>query len=423
MIRKLLVVFGTIGTVVATIAFFVIVIGILAANKPQPEKQEPQSFAPTVFVETVEYEPTQLHVYAQGEVRPKQEIDLTTQVGGKITEVSDAFAPGGVIKEGQKLVQIEDTDYRLAVTRARAEVAQAKTALDIEQAEAELARQDYEELQGLSGGDGPSELTLRRPQLARAEANYQAALANLRDAELALSRTSVKAPFTGRVRSINANTGQFISPGASLGRIFSTDVAEIRLPLTDDDLGRLNLSLAFNDPEKGPLVDLSAIAAGAERHWTGRIVRVDAAIDASTRQVAAIVQVKDPYGAGADDGFPLAMGLFVDAVIEGPALDRAVILPRISIVEGDNVFVVTDENTVSKRRVTIAAYTRDGAIITSGLEEGERVAVSRVTVNDGGEVRPLTSEDTTEAGSVAGAATLTTADAEDPAASTGETAQ
>ena len=414
MIRKLLVVFGTFGTVIATIVAFVVVISLLNAGKPQPERGEAQSFAPTVFVEAVEPGQAQLSVHAQGEVKPKQEINLTTQVSGKITEVSSEFADGGVIEKGEKLVQIEDTDYRLAVTRARAQVAQQKTALEIEQAESELARQDYEELQGTAGGDGPSDLTLRRPQLARAEADYNAAIANLRDAELALDRTTIRAPFNGRVRSINANVGQFVSVGSQLGRIFATDIAEIRLPLTDDDLARLNLSLAFNDPENGPKVMLTTMVAGRERNWEGRIVRVDAAIDSSTRQVAAIVAVEDPYGAGADDGFPLAVGLFVDATIEGPTLEDAIILPRVAIVGGDSVYVITEDNKVALRPVTIAAYTQDGAVITGGLQTGERVAVSRVTVPEGGEIRPLDANDPSAANDERTSAgeTLTTADAE-----------
>lgn len=385
MIRKVAVILVSLGV----IGLFVGAIIFLSTMRPKPERQEAQSFAPTVFVQEVTYTEAKLSVYAQGEVRPKQEINLTSQVGGKITAVSPDFADGGVIRKGQPLIQIEDTDYRLAVTRARAQVAQAKTSLELEEAESGLARQDYEELQGISGSDGPSDLTLRRPQLARAEADYQAAIANLREAELALARTSLNAPFSGRVRSISANVGQFISPGQQLGRIFSTDVAEIRLPLNDDDLGRIDLSLAFNSPADGPMVTLTAVAAGAERSWTGQIVRVDAAIDPSTRQVSAIVQVDDPYGTGADNGFPLAVGLFVDALIEGPVIQNAVALPRVAIVEGDSVFVVNEDNTVTQRKVKIAAYTRDGAIITGGLTDGERVAVSRVTVPDGGEVRPL----------------------------------
>lgn len=384
--RKLLV-FG--GHILVPALIVSLIIFGLAEMRPQPERQPPQIFAPTVFTENVAYGPTQLTVFAQGEVRPKQEIDLIPQVAGQIVEVSSDFADGGVITKGQTLIQIEDADYRLAVTRSRAQVATAKTALEIEQAESELARQDFEELQKITGKSSPSDLTLRRPQLARAEADYRAAIANLREAELALARTSVKAPFDGRVRSIQANIGQYVTPGVRLGRIFSTDVAEVRLPLTDDDLGKLRLSLAFSDPVSGPQVDLSAVVAGAERQWLGRIVRVDAAIDASTRQVAAIVQVDDPYGEGADNGFPFAVGLYTDAIIEGPVIDRAIVLPRVAIRGADSVYVIEDDDTVREQPVEIAAYTGEGVVITGGLSDGERVAVSRVGAVDGDLVRPL----------------------------------
>jgi RND family efflux transporter MFP subunit len=410
MIRKLIVIIGNLGVLAA----FVVGIFILGQMKPQPERGEPQSFDPVAFVETVDFAPVQLRVFAQGEVRPKQEIFLTPQVGGKIVSVSPDFAAGGLIREGETLVQIEDADFRLAVTRAQAQVAQAEQALKIERAESELAQQDYQELSGLSDQGAPSDLALRRPQLARVEAEYQAALANLRDAQLALSRTQVKAPFSGRVRQINANVGQFVSPGFQLGQVFSTDVAEIRLPLTDEDLARLDLPLAFTDDGTGPDVTLSTIAAGKMRTWTGRVKRVDAAIDASTRQISAIVEVKDPYGAGADDGFPLAIGLFVDAEISGPKLDRAITLPRIAVQNDNTVYTIDDENRIVSNTVTVATYTRDGAIITDGLSSGDRVVISRLNAPVGSKVRPLdpndpsaaddTEEDDADAGGVTAAA-------------------
>lgn len=385
MIRKLIVILGNLGVIAA----FIVAFSIMAAMKPKPEEQEPRSLAPTAFVEEVSYSPTTLKVYAQGEVSPKHEITLTSQVGGKITSVSNDFAAGGVIREGDVLIQIEDADYRLAVTRARAQVATARQSLEIAKAEAELARKDYEELSGLTDGDSPSDLTLRRPQLARAEAEYQSALANVQEAELALSRTKIRAPFNGRVRSIAANTGQFVSPGYQLGRIFSSDVAEIRLPLTDEDLSRLDIPLAFNDQENGPIVTLTANVAGKDRLWKGQIVRVDAAIDSSTRQISAIVEVKDPYGAAADNGFPLAMGLFVNAEIEGPSLASAAIVPRSALQNDSTVYTLTSDNIVEQKSVTVVARTAEGVIITEGLEEGDRVVVSRLTAPVGSKVRPL----------------------------------
>ncbi|MEM9422273.1 MAG: efflux RND transporter periplasmic adaptor subunit [Pseudomonadota bacterium] len=383
--RKLKVIFANL----AIVATFVVLIMGLGMLRPKPERQEPVSLAPVVFVDEVEYEPVSLDVFAQGEVRPKQQIDLASQVGGKIVRVADNFAEGGVIKTGDVLIEIEDADYRLAVTRAKAQVASAKQALEIERAESELAKADFEELSALTGQSKPSDLTLRRPQLARAEADYQSALANLEEAKLALSRTKVVAPFNGRVRTIAANLGQFISPSARLGQIFSTDIAEVRLPLTDEDLARLNLPLAFSSDRDGPIVTLSTVVAGRARQWVGRIARIDAAIDTSTRQIAAIVEVNDPYGTAADKGFPLAMGLFVDAQITGPILEKATIVPRIAVRNRNTAFTVSPNNEAMAQQVTVVAATAQGYVITDGLEPGQKVIVSRLIGEAGAPVRPL----------------------------------
>ncbi|ADM08314.1 possible putitive HlyD family secretion protein [Parvularcula bermudensis HTCC2503] len=402
MIRKITVIFGNLAAVLVVVAIFAVILGFLKAGQPKAERQAPTAFDPTVFVEEVAFGEAKLNVAAQGEVTPRQDISLVTQVSGKILSVSPDFAPGGAVTAGQELVKIEDSDYRLAVSRAQAEVAQARTELEIERAESALAQQDYQDLLG-DTGSGPSDLTLRRPQLARAEANYQAALANLEEARLNIKRTTVTAPFSGRIRSIAANTGQFVNAGASLGQIFSTEIAEIRLPLSDSDLAKLGISLAFDSDDDRPKVTLSTIVGGRLHRWEGQIVRVDAAIDPTTRQVAAIAQVPDPYGRSADGGTPLAIGLFVDALIEGPRVERAVTLPRVAIQEENTVYVLDEDNVLTAQPVDIAAFTDQGAIITGGLSEGQRVVVSRAAVPAGTTVRPLMrGRDTAALGSLSG---------------------
>lgn len=388
MIRKLFVVLGTIGIV----AGFVVFTMVLGSFRPQVEKTEPEVAPPAVFYTEVSSEPRNLFVYTQGEVQPRTDISLTAQVGGKVVRVADNFIDGGTIRKGDMLVQIEREDYRLAVTQAEARVAQALQALRLEEAEAELARQDWEDLGGLESGAEPSALTLRQPQLNQAKANYEAALADLRNAKLALSRTTIRAPFDGRIRRNNVDTGQFISPGTPVAEIFSTDIAEIRLPLTDTDLAKLGLPLAFTASEDnpGPRVELSATVAGQTRNWTGRITRTDAAIDPRTRQIAAIAEVADPYGAGSDNGFPLAMGLYVNAAIEGQSLPRAFVLPASALQTEDDVFVVRDDNTIEMREILIAATTNDGLIVIDGLTDGDRVLLARLPgATDGFEVTPL----------------------------------
>ena len=104
--------------------------------------------------------------------------------------------------------------------------------------------------------------------------------------------------------------------------------------MTDDDLAKLGLPVAFNETEEnpGPPVALSAVIGGELRGWTGRIVRTDGAIDPATRQISAIAVVEDPYGEGADGDTPLAIGLFVNALIEGKPYENAIVLPRAALL-------------------------------------------------------------------------------------------
>jgi RND family efflux transporter MFP subunit len=371
MFRKLFTLIGTIGIFAGGIAL----IALMGSLRPKIEPKEVALAPPAVFYTTVDPKPTTLNVFAQGEVRPRTDINLTAEVSGRIVRTSDAFVAGGAFKKGELLVKIEDADYRVAVAAAKARMAQAEEGLRREEAEAELALRDYE---ALGRTEEASELTLRKPQLAQARAAFDAAKADYNGALLNLQRTELKAPFDGRVRERLAGEGQFISPGAAIGRIFSTDVAEVRLPLTDGDLAKLGISFAFVEtPDNpGPKATLSATIGGTFHEWPARIARTDGAIDPSTRQVAAIAVVDDPYGAGSSNGAPLAMGLFVDALIEGRALDRAVVLPRTALFGRNTVYVIGAENRIAAREVIVLAADRDTITISGGLEAGERVITS-----------------------------------------------
>ncbi len=138
-----------IGLPVAVLFAFIVVYVVLAAAAPKPERAEIVARPSAVFVTEAALSPVQLSVTTQGEVTPLTEIDLTAQVSGRITYVNPNFVDGGFFEAGEVLVRLEDADYRLAVTRAEALVAQSRQALVREQAESELAREEWESL-----GDG-----------------------------------------------------------------------------------------------------------------------------------------------------------------------------------------------------------------------------------------------------------------------------
>ena len=316
-----------------------------------------------------------LEVNTQGEARPRTEIDLVPEVSGKVIYVSPNFIEGGLFKKGETLYRIDDREYKVAVIRAESGVAQAEQALARENAEGEIARRDFEEL----GQGEPTALALRQPQRQQAEAALQAAEAELEAANLQLSRTYVKAPFNGRVRAKNSDLGQFVTPGFRLGRVFSTDIFEVRLPLNDSDLAKLELPIAFvaKDRKSAPLVNLSAQVAGKTQTWEARIMRTDSAFDTQTRSLSAIAEVFDPYGSGlSDNGMPLAPGLFISANIKGITYKDAIILPRDGLRPDDKVYLSTEDGKGTIRDVVVIDSNEERAALASGVQEGELVILS-----------------------------------------------
>lgn len=324
-------------TVIALVAMAGAAFMTIQILKPQPEQAEEKFSGLSVFSEPIRQDDLTFTVAAQGEVRPQREIVVAPQIAGRIAYVSPDFIDGGFIRRGQVLVRLEGADYELAVVRAQSGVASAEQRLAREVAEAEIAQQDLINL----GITDSSPLARREPQLAEARAALESAKAQLADAELALRRTAVIAPFDGRVREENVDVGQFASPGQSLGRVFATDIVEVALPITDDQLGQLGLPLAFAESEgaPGPEVVFSAAVAGQQREWIGRVTRTSASVNAQTRLINIIAELNDPYGAGSDEGAPMAPGLFVNASIEGTEIKDLLVAPRAAVRGGSNIFI------------------------------------------------------------------------------------
>lgn len=352
---------------------FVVVQGM----KPEPEKKDEPRAGLNVFAEPVRETALTLTVQAQGEVRPKTEIVVAPQTSGRIAYVSPDFIDGGFIRKGQVLVRVDAQDYELGVVRARSLVATAEQRLAREIAESELAKQDLEDL----GMTDASPLARREPQLAEAQASLDAAKSQLKDAELALARTAVIAPFDGRVRERSVDIGQVVAPGQSLGRIFGNDTVEVSLPLKDAELGRLGLPIAFADsPETpGPDVIFTATVGGEARTWKGKIVRTGAAVNSQTRQINVIAELKDPFGKGADNGAPMAPGLFVNAQIQGKSLDRVMVAPRSALRGNDQLYIGDpDSGKLSIRSVNVEFSDKDGAYFHDGAEPGELAITSPI---------------------------------------------
>ena len=348
---------------------------LMVATGPKPEEKTDAPHPPAVQFAVAHARPTTISIDVQGETRPRSEATLAAQVAGRLVWVSPQFVDGGAFRQGDVLARVDDADYRLAVIRARSQVAQAQEGLAREEAEGELARQDW---QALGRGDPPP-LAVREPQLAQARAALAAAQAALSSAELDLNRASIRAPFTGRVRERRANVGDYVGPGSPVAVMFATDTMEVRVPLTDADLASMRIPVGFtaSSANPGPAAAVSSATGGRVQTWQGRLVRTEASVDARTRLVYGVVEVRDPFNAR--NGAPLAPGMFVSARLEGSSRETLVAAPRSALKRNEFVYVVTPENTIDVRQVRAAQTTADEVLFREGVADGERVVVSVLT--------------------------------------------
>lgn len=364
------------------VPFFIVVIAIVAAvglskaRKP-PEKVSEAKAAILVEVQPVARQDVVYHIESQGAVTPKTETSLVSEVNGRIVRVADDFVEGGFFKAGDVLVQVEPADYQTSVKAAEAALANAQAALEEEKARVKVAEEDWRSFQA---GTAP-QLGLRRPQLASALAKVRSAEADLDRAKRDLGRTEIRAPYAGMVKSRTVDLGQFVSRGTSIGVIYGTDTAEVRLPLTDNDLAYLDLPKP-NQTGAKPAVILEAVVAGQTLRWSAELARTEGVLDERSRVIYAVAEVKDPYQlAGASNGAlePLRFGRFVQAKIVGRNASQVVVVPRHLLRPSDQLLVVDQDRKLQFRQVKIDRSDEKQAFILDGFVAGDQILSSPVT--------------------------------------------
>ena len=356
----------------AVIGVAVLVAYTWYSNRAPAPFQPPVFTPPGVRVTEIALRDVPLSVTSQGTVRPRTESQLVSEIAGRVTGVAPSFAEGGFFEMGDVLVTIDPFDYQQAVVSARSQLAQARLRLAQEEAEADVAVREWDAL----GRGDPRALTLRKPQLEDARSAVAGAEAGLERAQRDLERAEIVAPYPGRVRQKSVDIGQFIRVGDAVATIYAVDVAEVRLPLPDEQLAYLDLPLSYRGgaDQPAPRVTLRATFAGGTHEWQGRIVRTEGEIDPVSRMVHAVAEVLDPYAPGSRP--PLAVGMYVEAEIAGRTARNVAVVPRAALRGSDRVLVVDADDRLSFREIDILRATTDAIYVRGGLADGDLVVVS-----------------------------------------------
>ena len=367
----------------AIVLVFLFGAATLMATAPVLQPSETKPIPVSVNVIDAVFQGVQLKVHSQGTAMPSTESQLIPEASGRITWMSNNLVGGGYFKKGEELAKIDDLDYRNSRDRARA-------ALGKTEAELEHAKFEYSRLRSLAERKLTSRSMLENALKSYrvSQAAFQDATVNFEQAEENLKRTTLRAPFSGIVRSESVDIGQFVSRGQPIGTLYANDVVEIRLPVADRQLAYLNLPASPNgslQPNLQPKVTLTTQYAGRALSWEGRIVRTEAEIDVSSRMVQLVARVTNDQPLN-----PISVGLFLNAEIQGLAAKDVVVLPRSALRNDNQVLIVDANDKLRFRSITPLRLYQDDVLIASGLKAGERVCVSTLqTAIEGMSVIPV----------------------------------
>ena len=381
---------GLLVLAVVAIIFFVV-------SKPEAEKKDEEESIPTVLVRPLVTGSHDVTILTQGVVRSVREVSIAAEIGGRVEWISDELIGGGVVKgpveltkaemterrrneedasgwfykskEGgedtwvrsQVLVRLDSADYKAALARAEAGLADARLVLAQEEALAEQADLDWKKLG--RGAAGP--LVLREPQIAAAKARIESAKADVAKAERDEERTSILVPFAARVRKAHVEVGAVVAPGTPVAELYSSSELEVRLPFPLEDFGYL-------EPGASPEIQLRASIGGREKTWRAVMDRLEGEVERSTLSGFGIARVLPN-----EDGELPPVGLFVNAEVPGETLEDVVELPRSAVRGADEVWVVS-EGLLVKRRVQILRAKREVLVVRGDFAEGDQLVLTRL---------------------------------------------
>jgi RND family efflux transporter MFP subunit len=329
---------------------FSVVSSVFASERPVAVAE-----APLVRAQMLQPANHQFLLTLWAELQPKERTLITPQVAGQIEKLHPAFVVGGVVRKGELLLKLEDSDYRTALINAEAALASARSLYAQEQAQAEVAKR---ELQHFSK-EQLSALALREPQMQSAMASVKSAEALLQKAQRDLARTAIPAPYDALVVRRDVGLGQVVHAGTTLGELYSVEQAELHVPIANFDLNYLP------QQRQGIKVNLQL----EQRSRDAVVVRDTGIVDGKTRMSHLVVQLDDPYALHAQDAV-IRFGEYVQVSLAGRSEQQLFQVP-VDLLQKDQLWLLQDDFTLKLQKVTVVR--RDGlmAYIRDGLAAGD----------------------------------------------------
>ena len=327
-------------------------------------------------VETIALTPGnfQTYVHAMGTVMPDRQITLKAKVPGEVIFVSENFVQGGLMKKGEILLLIDDSDYQIEVKKVQSALDKALSDLAIEQGSQLIAREELKLINQISTTQmAQTDLALRKPQLDQANAVVKNARADLEKAVLNLSRTKIRVPFNALVLEKKVDSGSLVTTQGELATLVDVDAFLVETLVPPDRLAALNI----NEKTGSKAIIRSQYS---KEPWQGTLVRTTGKISSKSRMAGVIIYVKDPLGLKNQETRPqLLLDDYVDVRIQGKFLENVFSIPR-SILRDKNTVWVYQSGKLVIKQVSLAWKEGDLVFIRSdirsGIRPGDEVIIS-----------------------------------------------
>jgi multidrug efflux system membrane fusion protein len=358
-----------------------LIAGLMSLLKPSSLELESPDRVVAVTTEVIKSVQKKLQIKSQGTVLPRTRTTLISEVSGVVIEVAPDFVVGGTFSKGDVLIKLDPTDYKVAKQRADAQLISAKAQLLSEQARSTQAKKEWE-ITGRPLEEAPV-LALRTPFLAEAQSRLLQAEAEVKQAELKLQRTIIRAPYTGMVSSKMVDVGQYVTIGSRLGETFAIDFAEVRIPLTEKDLSKLDTIPSAQDRNSAieNKVVLRGSVNGKSHLWQANLVRSEGRVEQTNRAQYLVAQIADPYNIkNKPQRAPLLIGAFVEVIISGKTIEDIYPLPRHALRSANRVATVDADQRLKLINVGYNYEDQDFYYINRGLEGKVEVVTSGMGV-------------------------------------------
>lgn len=286
---------------------------------------------------------------------PYREVTLAAEVGGIVTSYTADI--GDRIQKRNVIVQLDPSDYQLALKEAEANFAVAQTRLD-------LAVKAYDRAKSLM----PREV-ITQDAFDNAEAEYLSAQASVKRvkvlvdiAKRQLSKTRIRTPFNGQVAARMIETGQLIGAGQALMKIIDPNPMRVRIWLSENEYVRL---------DKRDRVSI-VMAAYPDDAFTGKIDRIEITADERTNTFCVEILVDNP-------NLSFKSGMTAKVRIVTATLPNAILIPQSTVLyrsDREEVFIVGTGNRAVLRKVKLGLSLDERIEVRDGLAAGDQLVIS-----------------------------------------------